>query len=222
MPISQIGLENGLGMLLGELKNAPAFNVDKCGRWILFFADWTDDQFVEACVLAARSLTFFPTVGELRAMLDATSKANRQVIEDDASHAWEMVRAAISRHGCQCSFAASDLNGDRAALWAVQTCGLAELGSVTSENRSIKAAEFRRNYYMARQHGYGLDYLAGEFEVRNRALGMIPEGVRGLNGRSDLPMGGAGDVPELPIRRCYEDPDLLPVSDLLKLIKREA
>lgn len=147
------------------LKGESARTPRRLASWVTMFADWTDDQFHEASIRAGQSRTFFPSIGELRDCLNGA-------LEVRATEAWELVREAISRHGSTASLTAADLGGDGHALWCVARIGADELGAMTSDNRAIKAAEFRRLYAAATERGYRTEYLPGLFETQNRALGL--------------------------------------------------
>lgn len=174
------------------LKSEPERTPRRLASWAALFADWSDEQFKQASLDAANSLVFFPTPKELRDCLHGS-------LEVRATEAWELVRSAISRHGAIASLTAVDLGGDVAALWCIARIGADELGAMTSENRSIKAAEFRRLYAVATERGYGIEYLPGLFETQNRALGFgcelpsmlgRPEGIPGVERPA---LGGGGD-----------------------------
>jgi hypothetical protein len=181
MSITPKALESGLKLMRAELKSAPHFDAEKVANWLLLLSDWDDDRFSQAAILAARTLTFFPTVGELRKLM----QPSKEDLEIRSTNAWERVRAAIRKHGCNATLLSSDLGGDAHALWAVARMGAYEIGQMTSENRAIKAAEFRRLYATAIENDHKVTYLPGLYETQNRALG-LPMDNPALIGRPDL------------------------------------
>lgn len=180
MPVSPEALKKGIDMMSGELKNAPEFDARKFATWAELLGDWSDEQYFAAVHQACISMTFFPTIGELR-------KGDKQASEINQNEAWELVRAAIRRHGKYASLTTADLNGDGYALWAIARMGAEAIGDMTNEDRAIKAAEFRRLYAVAKERGYTLDYLAGKHETDNRARGIDTTQNPALLGRSDIP-----------------------------------
>lgn len=189
MAITAIALNEGVSIMedagLKAKDGATAFSERQAGTWLSLFSDWSDERFLSACIQAARTLTFFPAVGELR----ACGGESAQALETKAVEAWEMVRAAVRRHGSCASFTASDVGNDPVALWCMERIGVQEIGDMTSENRAIKAAEFRRLYAAAVENGHKLDYLVGAFEAQNA-----------FNGHAQTPSAlGRPDWPSLEI-----------------------
>lgn len=208
MPVSIEALNQGVDLMRGELKNAPVFTAKKLATWAALFSDWSNEQFLMAATEASRSLVFFPTVGELRRTAGGT-KEDAQV---DCDEAWELVRAAIRRHGKDASLCARDVNGDTAALWVVARMGADAIGMMTEDDRAIRAAEFRRLYAVAKARNYGDDYLVGKFETDNRA--------RGLDTTKNPVLLGRADMPELPPALPHDGPQSIgQVVDIRPLVK---
>lgn len=183
MPVSDKALVSGIEMMSSELKNAPEFSAKKLATWLELLNDWSDEDFLEAAYKACRSLTFFPTIGELRKNAGGT-KEDAQV---DVDEAWEVVRSAIRRHGKDASLCAQDLNGDQAALWVLDRMGADAIGMMTEDDRAIRAAEFRRLYAVAKARNYRSEYLVGKFETDNRARGIDTSKRPELLGRKSMP-----------------------------------
>lgn len=120
---------------------------------------------------------FFPSPSEL-------IEAVHGDLENRIELAWQQVRRMTQRIGTACSWFASDLGGDRVALWAAEQVGLDVLGDMTDETRPFRRQEFGRLYRAGIHGGAGIDRIVGTFELQNRATGR--ELSPALIGRPDL------------------------------------
>jgi hypothetical protein len=170
-------IEDGLKMMNMLLKSGPKeITGHLVAIWGKVFTSWTDEMFLRACSQLVETSTFFPAPAEL-------FNLEKISVEGKSTLAWESIRECIGRYGTSESLHVSDLNGDGAALWALSRMGLEELGMMTSDNRSIKAAEFRRLYSAANAQNLSLDYLPGTYEKQNKLLGIEMKGRPELCGR---------------------------------------
>lgn len=186
MAVTSEAVKRGIEMMaLAGLKGDSDFDSKKIATWMTLFCDWSDKEFLAACTKVAREGTFFPSAGELRASVTAN-------IDDRAELVWQMARDAIQKAtGIYGSLFASDLGGDAAGLWALSRVGVEDVCNMTSENRNILAASFRRLYRVAVEGNMRLWHIPGKCE-RDNTLRGVPL-TPALIGRPDL-----AELPELP------------------------
>lgn len=109
---------------------------------------------------------FFPKPAEVIAAI-------RGDAESQAEIAFERARQLVREHGGDASFTLSDFDGDGHALFAFAET-LDRIRVMTSEDRNLVAAEFRRVYRVAKATGSTCARIVGTFERSNTAHGFDP------------------------------------------------
>jgi hypothetical protein len=165
----------GLTLMAQHLKNAPELTGERIADWMLIFGgDTSDEAFQEACLACIKSMTFFPTPGEFAAV-------GERNLEERTEVAWHYVKRAMWEAGRR--IRASDVGGDRAALWAMAAVGRAPLEclchAVQPEGHEARTrAAFARNYRIAARHGLGLDVWDGGAPPLPQASPALPPSQR--------------------------------------------
>lgn len=185
-----------LSLMEMTLANAPVLSGQLIQVWaaVLEAQGFTPEETERAAGLVIAREKFFP---QPAVFIEAT----RPPVNEDtqAEGAWQQVRECARRFGSYASLTAADLNGDGAALWAVDRLEWERVGEVEEDERKFLRAEFIRLYRLAREERKELAYLPGRFERENGANGR--ELTPALCGRPDWkerPALGAVAAEEVP------------------------
>lgn len=190
----ELMLEAGLKVAQGQQR----FTAQSIVTWCLLFDDWTDAEFLAACQKMAKSATFFPSVGEIRATAS-------EGLEEKVEEGWQRARALVKRFAPWGSMWLSDAEGDGACLYALSALGTDRIINMTDDSRAMVAAEFRRVYKMALAKGYEERHLRGLSERQNgQFIGENPSDPK-LYGRPELQ-----ELPAEALRDMLEDGEVVP------------
>jgi hypothetical protein len=168
-------------LLLAEVtKNAPAITPDRTLAWVgvLQAAGVPAAEIEPAALKLAQTSTFFPTPAEMLEAIRPTS-------DEAAELAWQAVLRAVQRVGRFGSLTPTDLDGDPATLWAVETVTWERLCNAEEDRRAITRAEFVRVWKAGRARGAQTQYLSGGHERENALHGLAAK-APALIGRPEL------------------------------------
>jgi hypothetical protein len=177
-------VSKALNLMARLLANAPVVDAQLIEMWtvVLEARGITAADVARAAGIVAGQERFFP---QPSVFIDAV----RPTGDEDAALelGWVRVLECVRRFGGYSSLNAADVDGDTAALWAVDRMGWVRLCSeLGDDNRSLFRAEFVRFYRLARQERAACAYVAGRLELENAARrSLIGELTPAMCGRPD-------------------------------------
>lgn len=128
------------------------------------------------------SQKWFPRPADIVAQCNGGD--SKESLEIRATVAWQKCLSALRSLGTWATWLASDVGGDRAALWCVSRLG-DRFFSMETKDRHFVEQEFRRLYAAAVASGFGIDVLPGELEINNLRSGISIEHTSQI-GRPEL------------------------------------